>query len=84
MSTHFVDIFAATSRLGFLCKQVSATTHTEETETTPEGATVPETALCSEVLDGTFGDDKSKCADCFDIHYFNSMFSDGRNATVYD
>lgn len=40
--------------------------------------------LLSDAVEWTVADCESKYADCFDIFLFNAMFSNGRNAIMYD
>lgn len=50
----------------------------------PQGGSTAVTVLQSEAVDWSVADYKSCYADCFDIRWFNAMFSDGRNASVND
>lgn len=56
----------------------------KKTLTTPEGAPVHATVLCSEAVDWTVADYKSKNVDYFDARRFIAVFTDGRNVIMYD
>lgn len=49
-----------------------------------ECCSAPATVLQSEAMDWSAADYKSRYAGCFDARRFSAMFSDGRNAIMYD
>lgn len=49
-----------------------------------KGALITKTILCSGVADWAAMKHNSKCADRFDIHRFNALFSDGCSAIMFE